>query len=519
MIVSGGPPTVSPTVQNSTQSGGAAVPPRVQKPKGRRNGSTATPATVQMGLNRLDRAALAHQVPGFTQNASGSSSNVPSLVSSSSSTPPTSAIDGGPIKRTDSSRPSFEMKDEERHGLQPTSSEPASVRPPCDSCVPKAPAPNDAAGQIHQDAFQNGLPHASPLHQTASDGRPLDFGPDLSGFMSHPTASYDQFDAPLDLFDFSDLGRSTDGQISRHINTCGEQSDCDCGDGCMCLGCIQHPTNDTTQRHVQDAWNSQYDAYASNSQHTGLPAQPDCSQASFSENPYMNGVPWNTAPVPNPQQLQFSPTLHNFLGAPQYDKSQASFQQMMSSAAGASQPYGFQYSMAPPANNNILSQRPAYQDRSDAQSALTGPSYATDSTQLLTSILDAEPATNHEYPSTDEDDHESILSSSGFQIEHLQMPGCNDITGSCLCGDGCACPGCVIHSGHAADHRLTNTTSAGAINGHGNQLNTLSNASDMQPFIAGFDPNIQHSMTPASIPDEFFEHMQSSMSPTTTKSG
>lgn len=30
----------------------------------------------------------------------------------------------------------------------------------------------------------------------------------------------------------------------------------------------------------------------------------------------------------------------------------------------------------------------------------------------------------------------------------MVLPGCNDATGTCQCGDGCECVGCLTHGGH-----------------------------------------------------------------------
>lgn len=40
------------------------------------------------------------------------------------------------------------------------------------------------------------------------------------------------------------------------------------------------------------------------------------------------------------------------------------------------------------------------------------------------------------------------LSPSAFQLQQFVIPGCSDMTGACLCGDGCTCIGCLTHNGH-----------------------------------------------------------------------
>lgn len=527
-----------------------SVPPRVQRPKARRNGSTVTPASVQMSLERLDSAALTHQIPGLTQNTSVSSSNVPSLVSSSSSTPHIQAFDGGPSERSDSSRPSFELKDQEQDGLQkdlrgeegypswtgdenlpkPTSSEPANVPPPSSCCGPKVPEPNDTDGQMHQDALQNFFPHDSTAHPTASDGRSSNFGPDLNGSSSHINTALGQFDAPsLDYFPFAESenrrGCSTNGQISRHMDSGGEQHDCHCGDGCECLGCPQHPMNNTMLGYAQ--YHSMYDSRFSHNHYNGLPPSSQFHQPLYPESQYMNSMSMIPGPGPNlqqqnMQQLQFSPSLHHWDGAAQqYDMSRAALQQTMHNAAGSPQPYSYQYPMAHPTpapNGHMIqtSQHPAYQRRSGAQKQLTGLDLATDQTLLSSSILDAEQTISHDSPSTDQDDNASVLSTSGFQIQQFRVPGCDDVTGTCRCGNGCVCAGCTVHHGHPGDPRVIDTTSVEAINRPEHEMNTLSNLPDLNGFsLDGLFPNIQHSMTPVSVHDDFPRLIQSPMIPTT----
>jgi len=70
-----------------------------------------------------------------------------------------------------------------------------------------------------------------------------------------------------------------------------------------------------------------------------------------------------------------------------------------------------------------------------------------------------ESAIDHESPSTDDDT--STLSPSSFHIQQFNVPGCNDITGTCCCGDGCECPGCQTHTGHGKE--VENESSASSV--------------------------------------------------------
>lgn len=525
---------------------------RISRPKVRRNGSTVTPSTVQMSLDRLDSAALTHQIPGLTQNASGSSSNVTSLISSSDSTPQMQAVDGGPTQRNDSSRPSFEIKDEERQGARvgasgggeytpwaggedisdsrgskPTPSEPANVQPLSSCCGPKASAPNDTMRQQHQDALQHVLNQDSMVPQTGFDVGSSELRRhDLSSPISHLNTPYGQLTGNFDFSLFSDFenrpGCSTNGQqISRHIGSGGKQHDCECGDNCSCFACLTHPKNNTMLGYAK--YHSQYDSHVFNT-HNGLPSQSQFSQPFYSGDPFMNSM--MSTQVPNMQHLQFSPSLHSWNGVnPQYDASQGGLQQMMSGPASTSQPYHYPYPMAaPPAtpnDRNIQAPRPSgYHGRSEVQNPPSGLKSTTDSTLLSAAAVDVEQTINHDSPSTDQDDNASVLSMSGFQIEQLRIPGCNDMTGTCRCGDGCACPGCVIHGGHSGDQNDMNINGTDVMNEQTLDMNTLSNLSDLHEFtLDGFDSNIQHSMTPVSMSNEFHANIRSPMMIPSTASG
>lgn len=62
-----------------------------------------------------------------------------------------------------------------------------------------------------------------------------------------------------------------------------------------------------------------------------------------------------------------------------------------------------------------------------------------------------EPDTNTaiaDSPSDGKDEDTPTLSPSSYFWQELVLPGCNDATGTCQCGDGCECVGCLTHGGH-----------------------------------------------------------------------
>lgn len=51
-------------------------------------------------------------------------------------------------------------------------------------------------------------------------------------------------------------------------------------------------------------------------------------------------------------------------------------------------------------------------------------------------------------PSEGKEEDTVTLSPSAFLWQEMVLPGCNDATGTCQCGDGCECVGCLTHGGH-----------------------------------------------------------------------
>lgn len=56
--------------------------------------------------------------------------------------------------------------------------------------------------------------------------------------------------------------------------------------------------------------------------------------------------------------------------------------------------------------------------------------------------------TSTDSPSEGKEDDTVTLSPSAFLWQEMVLPGCDDATGTCQCGDGCECVGCLTHGGH-----------------------------------------------------------------------
>jgi hypothetical protein len=557
----------------SSLTNSAAGTSRVQKPKMKRSNSTVTPSIVQQAMSG-DPSVLAQQANHLdlsSQNTSESLSNVPSLVSSSSSTPQINAVDMGLHPRTDSMQSAGfpDIKDEDKPQLQlgmigrggyrtssdvvgwsdtwpdvhaplplradqtedaaisdccrpPVIQEESSKDPPPSSCcAPKQADLYGSARHAQQSALQSNVGQGAALlpRTNSLDGSHMNFSAHYADPFSVSDARINQFtgDATFDFFSQyeSRHGCSTNGQISSHINGGGEQHECHCGDGCMCLGCSEHPGNKTTQDYAR--WHNEM---ASRAYSTGMGSLPVYfQQPLYPTNPYPYAQPLNTGPVPNLQQQQFA---HSYQ-QPSYDRQGYDMPQRLPQQMGPSmhvgtqadraQSYIFHDPMAPsrtvpnnsfqPPNAFQNSYRLVYQDRLETQRQLISPDSLAGRTPETPTALDGETAVTQDSPSTDQDDTNTTLSPGGFTFQEVQVPGCNNTTGDCHCGSGCDCVGCVVHSGHGGDSAIWNETSADTTQRLSEVLhmNALGSPPDLHAFsLDEFEGVIHNTIFPTTVP-------------------
>ncbi|OJD33225.1 copper-activated transcription factor grisea [Diplodia corticola] len=223
---------------------------------------------------------------------------------------------------------------------------------------------------------------------------------------------------------------------------------CTCGDACACLGCAVHPRNETTLRHLQEVANFMIqDPFYAN------PSSPLCNDDNLHCQPaYPIPEPTNTASVDRPWQ-----------------------------AGKIGQPYQQQSSFPPPGmpypqdtnggsfwpSSNGLTVRPThatpsteishftFQDSRDGQGAIRQENHNIQPGQLSyqrttsynSSVPNASFATPEPASSTAAAETPT-LSPSSFFWQQVELPGCDDASGACRCGDGCQCVGCLTHGGH-----------------------------------------------------------------------
>jgi hypothetical protein len=431
----------------------------------------------------LDHQTNPKREIAIPQESSESSSNVPSLVSSSSSTPQTEAIDSGlksssnlpPLSEAESASPAGRLQlgmlgiggygtasDDlgwsgewpDYNGIPP-SNDTISKLPPKKSCCGGAAPPSDpkpvaatssccettvpppntkpvtvagscCASKTSQkpDEQINTLDQSTP---TLSNG--------LGQFPAHSHAPLPSY-FPYGGSTFSTPAANT-AVFSEDQFGCPHEpnSACQCGEGCECLGCSIHPANRTTTDYVRYHTELSLRGWADASHF------PSYSQPIFGHQAsgfaFDNGIqPFQAVGGPMHShdgffpQSQLSHSLwqgdQSHVATPTFEMSQFSLQH-------------FTPLTTPPASLEPPRPKSSPQPGIEHQDALPR-SHARQLSMNESNIYD------HESPSTEDD--ASTLSPSAFSVQQYNIPGCNDVTGSCLCGDGCQCAGCLTHNGH-----------------------------------------------------------------------
>lgn len=198
------------------------------------------------------------------------------------------------------------------------------------------------------------------------------------------------------------------------------EHNCHCGDSCSCFGCAAHPNNATMMEYVRLMAQFQY---------TG---------------------DFGTMPPP----LYDLPTYphHPGYGAEAFT----------SISAGMSTPVtphmNYHGSMNPPAlPGTPMTVSGPWQQSPISAPPMIGPQFLEPTSYAVASPIDGhhmlkteETATSPiaDSPSDGKDEETPTLSPSSYFWNQMVLPSCSDATGTCQCGDGCECVGCLTHGGH-----------------------------------------------------------------------
>jgi hypothetical protein len=230
--------------------------------------------------------------------------------------------------------------------------------------------------------------------------------------------------------------------IASHAGTHATEHNCHCGDSCSCFGCAAHPNNATMIEYIRSMHQ-----YMSTGQFGtvppptyDLPAYPH--QAGFGAEANLAYNPGSPANFLSTGQMSFQANINTALSMPHTPLPMSSpwphtdsMQQPPAQVAlaNAQQFYGLSHTAAP----TQVQQEPTVSLKTE--DSIRSPTFA-------------------ESPSDGVPEETETLSPSSYFWQEMVLPGCNDATGTCQCGDGCTCVGCLTHGGHDGVH-LNNSAS------------------------------------------------------------
>jgi hypothetical protein len=219
------------------------------------------------------------------------------------------------------------------------------------------------------------------------------------------------------------------GSGTGHTGTHPSDHNCHCGDSCSCFGCAAHPHNATMTEYIRVMHQ-----YMSTGGFGAMPP-PTYDLPSYPHHP---GFGAETAS--NLAYNMHSPTTTNFVP---FGTGPMAFQANMNTTMGVphtplNAPNPWQQTHTPTQVHDLTS-TDAYFNQANTQPEWSG--------QLKQEESASSPAFA-DSPSDGKDEDSATLSPSTYLWQEIVLPGCNDATGTCQCGEGCDCVGCLTHGGH-----------------------------------------------------------------------
>lgn len=265
-------------------------------------------------------------------------------------------------------------------------------------------------------------PQYQSFQQQSSPAPPFGFGAPI---YNHAAAAYQQsMVMPMNGGMHGSLPHQPNGhQIPQH----NPEHNCHCGEGCTCFGCAAHPNNATMMEYVRLMAQFQYTGAFGDQQAPlyDMPTYPHHPGFGAETSPAMN-----FAPLPQPYG---SPT-----------PAHIPFQASLDATVMAVTPLSLSSPWRQPSISTPSIEHPQFLD-----SATPTPTESQIKLEMAppptvpavsTPVADSPGGSNEEETPT--------LSPSSFFWNEMVLPGCNDATGTCQCGDGCECVGCLTHGGH-----------------------------------------------------------------------
>jgi hypothetical protein len=265
------------------------------------------------------------------------------------------------------------------------------------------------------------------------------------------------FDLPqaFEATDFSSYeltmgcGHGDGGSIHERMMA-GDLLSCICGENCACFACRTHPSNRTTVNYVRyhsDLLEREAQAASFMMPQYGLPQQHVAAHYQFgaAERPSFphqvaepfasplgmdnHNAGWTSHAQP---AMVLSPT--QSISDAELDQWRFQTQQSTMAASTGMSSFDEAAFSFPPVPSHLAT----LQDGIPPKKAQHG------NEDIQQPAMSPTPF-NAESPL---DDETSTLSPSSFLVQDLTLEGCDGVTGSCRCGDGCQCNGCLTHGDH-----------------------------------------------------------------------
>ncbi len=307
--------------------------------------------------------------------------------------------------------------------------EPPKIKSCCSGPKTAANMPAQPPQNIHQPYQQQGQYQFDPKlqawhnlqqHSLPQAAAPFSFGAPI---YNHAAAAYQQSVS-------SAMSPMMNGPIPSQISSPplpqqAPEHNCHCGDSCSCFGCAAHPNNATMMEYVRLMAEFQYTGGF------GTLPPPLYDMPTYPHHPGY-GAEANRLSSMNAGFAAMS------TAAPTHMVYQGSIDMpisLLNSSMVASAPW------SPPISAGTMSgsqfMEPSGYTTSDS---MVGQVPLKTEAPPVSSIADIPyEATEAETPT---------LSPSSYFWNQMVLPGCNDATGTCQCGDGCECVGCLTHGGH-----------------------------------------------------------------------
>jgi hypothetical protein len=267
--------------------------------------------------------------------------------------------------------------------------------------------------QVNMQPYPN-MPSHAPSSFPFGLGTPI---------YNHAAAAYHQSN-PMSMSPIANESMSPHiarPQLGQHA----PEHNCHCGDACSCFGCAAHPNNSTMMEYVRLMAQFQYTGGfgAMGPPLYDMPTYPHHPGFGAEAHPRMSFNSMSHFSTPTPTQMNFHTSMN--MGS------------IPSTPMASSGTWPQATVTAPP-----MSESQFYEPNSYVISSPTTEVPLS----LKTEEMAATPASDG--TSDGKDEETPTLSPSSYFWNQMVLPGCDDATGTCQCGDGCECVGCLTHGGH-----------------------------------------------------------------------